>query len=150
MIYPDSFERKIGFEAVRKRLAALCASSLGREEVEAMSFMTDFRAVKQALDGVSEMMAAIGSDEGFPLGGLSDITPVLKRARVEGSAVSVDELRQLRRTLQTFADVNAFLSRSRGDDGTTPYPVLCQEAEALAAFPEVTREIDREIGRAHV
>ena len=145
LIYPDSFERKIGFEAVRKRLAALCASSLGREEVEAMSFLTDFGAVESALLGVSEMMAAIGSDEGFPLGGLSDVTPVLKRARVEGSAVSVDELRQLRRTLQTFADVNSFFARSRNDEGATPYPVLCREAEALEAFPEVIREIDRVI-----
>ena len=131
MIYPDSFERKIGFEAVRKRLAALCASPLGREEVEAMAFMTDFRAVERALLGVAEMMAAIGSDEGFPLGGLSDVTPVLKRARVEGSAVSVEELRQLRRTLQTFADVSSFLSHSRestalstrtATSATTPRP----------------------------
>ncbi len=91
------------------------------------------------------MMAAIGSDEGFPLGGLSDVTPVLKRARVEGSAVSVEELRQLRRTLQTFADVSSFLSHSRDDEGRTPYPVLCSEAETLASFPEVTREIDRVI-----
>ncbi|MDE6126865.1 MAG: hypothetical protein K2G30_07905, partial [Muribaculaceae bacterium] len=128
---------------MRKRLAALCASPLGREEVGAMAFMTDFSAVERALLGVSEMMAATASDEGFPLGGLSDITPVLKRARVEGSAISVDELRQVRRTLQTFADVSSFLARSRGEDGTTPYPVLCAEAEALETFPEVTREIDR-------
>ncbi|MCM1405315.1 MAG: Smr/MutS family protein [[Clostridium] fimetarium] len=107
--------------------------------------MTDFRAVERALLGVAEMMAAIGSDEGFPLGGLSDVTPVLKRARVEGSAVSVEELRQLRRTLQTFADVSSFLSHSRDDEGCTPYPVLCSEAETLASFPEVTREIDRVI-----
>ncbi len=130
---------------MRKRLAALCASPLGREEVETMSFMTDFRAVERALLGVAEMMAAIGSDEGFPLGGLSDVTPILKRARVEGSAVSVEELRQLRRTLQTFSDVSTFLNRSRDEDGHTPYPVLCSEAETLASFPEVTREIDRVI-----
>ena len=42
MIYPDSFEKKIGFAAVREMVANHCTSSLGIEYCQDMAFSTDF------------------------------------------------------------------------------------------------------------
>lgn len=145
MIYPDSFERKIGFDAVRHRLSQLCGSPLGRENVDAMSFMTDFGAFSDALNGVAEMVAIESGDEGFPMGGLHDVTPVLKRARIPGSFVTAEELLRIRQSLQTINDVNSFFARSRNDEGVSAYPVLSLTADGLQAFPAVTSAIDRVI-----
>ena len=38
MIYPDSFEKKIGFAAVRDMVASHCSSTLGGEYCREMAF----------------------------------------------------------------------------------------------------------------
>lgn len=143
MIYPDSFERKIGFDAVRQRLDRLCLTGSGREHVNAMAFMTGFDAVSRAVGATAEMLAVLGGDTDFPLGGLHDISAPVKRSLVSGAVVSAEEFRAIRRTIATIGEAVAFLAASRNDDGTTPYPILCDEGHDLEAFPVLAREIDR-------
>lgn len=143
LIYPDTFEYKIGFHAVRQRLEALCLSTLGRAEVPRMAFMTDFDTIRHSLDATAEMLAIIGGENNFPLAGIHDITGPLRRARVQGATVSAAEFHEIRRTLRTLADIETFLRTSFNDEGVTPYPALCREGDALRAYPEVTRAIDR-------
>lgn len=143
MIYPDSFERKIGFDAVRLQLDRLCLTGSGRSHVSEMSFMTDFAAVERAVGATAEMLAILGGDTDFPLGGLHDISAPVKRSMVSGAVVSAEEFRSIRRTIATIGEAVSFLSASRDDDGVTPYPVLCEEGGELEPFPVLTREIDR-------
>lgn len=145
MIYPDTYERKIGFEAVRQRLDALCLSSLGRNEVPEMLFMTDPGAVGRALDATAEMLAILSGDTDFPLAGLHDITGAVGRARVQGVAVSAQEFRDIRRSLETIAEASSFLRASYDGEGRSLYPALCLVGEGLEPFPEVARAIDRVI-----
>ena len=42
MFYPQSIEQKIDFTVIREELGRRCASSLGRERVEAMQMETDY------------------------------------------------------------------------------------------------------------
>lgn len=153
MIYPDSFERKIGFDAVRVRLRELCGSTLGKELVDIMAFSDDFSAVEAELRSTAEMVAILGSPDPLPLHGLHDSTPALKRCRIEGASLTGDELLDIRRTLGTMADVDRFFrAATSGDDGesgeaVTPYPLLTQLCEGLEVFPELTRAIDRVLDR---
>lgn len=94
------------------------------------------------------MLAILKSDTEFPLGGLHDITQAVGRARVQGTAISASEFRDIRRSLQTMADAESFLRASRDEDGRSPYPALCREGEMLQPFPEVARAIDRVIDQA--
>lgn len=73
LIYPDSFEHKTGFNAVRTRISELCTSSVGRNEVEDMAFMTDFTAISRALGSVDEMTRAISPEGGFSLGAVPEL-----------------------------------------------------------------------------
>ena len=148
MIYPDTYERKIGFEPVREGLAALCVSASGRREVPDMAFMTDYRAIVHALRATAEMMALSAAGNDFPLGGLHDIESPLKRARVQGAVISAEEFRQVRRTLGAIADAHAFLKSTYNEEGVTSAPELCAEAEGLEPFPEVTRAIDKVLDEA--
>ena len=56
MIYPEDFESKIGFDTIRRILIQLTTTRIGYEEVDRMSFSTDFEAVLHSLGSVREMM----------------------------------------------------------------------------------------------
>ena len=83
MIYPSTFEKKIGFDTVRENIKQLCISPLGIERVSSMAFSTDFAIVSSRLNGVAEMMSILASDSGFTIGNIYDATPQLKAIRVE-------------------------------------------------------------------
>ena len=67
MIYPDSFEHKIGFTAVRRDVRAHCLSPLGAARVDDMTFMTHFPAMATELRRTAEMLAIISSNVDVPL-----------------------------------------------------------------------------------
>lgn len=145
MIYPDNFERKIGFDAVRIRLKELCGSSLGRGNVDRMEFSTDFSDINTRLRLTGEMLEIVNSPEKLPLSNLHDVTGALKRCKVEGASVTLDELLLIRRSLQTISDVNAFFNRTDNseEEESHPYPYLREMCASLTVFPEVIRNIDR-------
>ena len=143
MIYPDSFEHKIGFDAVRTRLTELCGSSLGAANVQAMRFSSDFSMIDLELRRTAEMLAIAEGSDPLPLRNMHDVTTTLKRCRIEGASVSLDELLKIRQSLQTISDLHAFFT-PKGDDGTPmPYPLLAELCADMTAFPDINRQIDR-------
>ncbi len=148
MIYPDSFERKIGFDTVRSLVAGKCVSPLGVSWCEHMTFMTDFKAIEDALQLTAEMLQIINGATDFPLHQLRDVTGMLRRITVPGTFLSADEVVALRKSLEAISDVSTFMTDiSRDDTATTQYPRLRQLTYTLDSFPTVTRSIDRLIDR---
>lgn len=150
MIYPDSIEKKIGFDSVREHIARLCVSSLGRSRCEEMTFNTDFNTVSRLLHETAEMLAIMGSDAGFELGNIHDKRQLLISLRVPGSFPAESELLGLRASLASMADIANFFNHLRKDEGdriVTPYPELDTLARDLYAFPAVSAAIDRIIDR---
>ena len=66
MIYPDNFENKIEFDAVRRMLKEYTLCSLGAERVDDMQFMTDFKAINMRLDEVVEFVRILQLEQNFP------------------------------------------------------------------------------------
>ncbi len=149
MIYPDSFERKIGFDAVRMQLRELCGSTLGKDLVERMAFSAEFEKIAPELGRTAEMLAVLQNPEPLPLRGLHDSTSALKRCRIEGASLTGDELLAIRRTLGAMAEVDRFFRTAAGDGETVsnPYPLLTELCAGLEIFPELTRAIDRVLDR---
>lgn len=144
MIYPDSFERKIGFDAIRARVAGLCSSSLGRDNVAAMNFSTDYNTIDHDLRCTAEMLAIVEGSDILPLRNLHDLTATLQRCRIEGASVSLEELLKIRQSLQTVSDIAKFFTADDTNaENATRYPLLSQMCGDMAVFPEVTRNIDR-------
>ena len=85
MIYPDTFERKTGFDAVRAQVCKLCTSEPGVEHASAMSFSSDYAEVRQRLGETAEMARILGGDSDFPTGGIHDRRAVLMSLRVPGT-----------------------------------------------------------------
>ena len=140
MIYPDNFEQKIGFDQIRRMLQELCLSTLGRDLIDDMSFMTDYDAILTALHRTDEMIKIERSDEEFPTDFFYDVRPMLKRIRIEGTFIDVSELFDLRRSLETIRRVVSFFKIK--EDEQPLYPYLSDMSGDVLVYPQLTKEID--------
>ncbi|MDE5920369.1 MAG: hypothetical protein K2G82_01980, partial [Paramuribaculum sp.] len=82
MIYPDRFEHKIGFTAVRQRVAELCGCDASRAMVEAMAFSASASEVRAMLEPADEMLRLLRAGEMPPLDGLGNPADVLRAMRL--------------------------------------------------------------------
>ena len=140
VIYPDNFEQKIGFDQIRRMLHELCLSTLGRDLIDDMSFMTDYDAILTALHRTDEMIKIEKSDEEFPTDFFCDVRPMLKRIRIEGTFIDVSELFDLRRSLETIRRVVSFFKTK--EDEQPLYPYLSEMSGDVLVYPQLTKEID--------
>ncbi len=146
MIYPETFEQKIGFTAVRDMVKNHCVSTLGIEYCNEMSFSSDYDNVSRRLSSTAEMLAIINGEEVLPLGNIHDVTPSLKAIRVPGTFIVAQELLKVRQSLGAIIEIASFFSRRREDD-KSPYPILDALAQQLSPFPLITNAIDRILDR---
>ena len=145
MIYPQNFETRIEFDAVRRMLKEKCLSNLGRERVDDMYFMTDFVAVSTRLDEVVEFVRILQLEDTFPNDYYFDVREPLLRIRIEGMYMSADELHSLRRSLDTIGRMLSLLRKQgegNSDEDNSLYPSLRRLAGEVEAFPRVIRDID--------
>lgn len=147
MIYPETFETKIGFDSIRAHIAELCQSPLGVAECEAMTFSSDYEAVTARLRETAEMQGILVGDEAFPAENIHDMTAAVGSARVEGSFIAPGDLLRLRTSMATMTAIVKFFAARRDDDGATPYPALDAVAAGLQSFPVLTAAIDKVIDR---
>ncbi|MCM1452536.1 MAG: Smr/MutS family protein [Clostridium sp.] len=143
MIYPDTFEKKVGFDAVRQMIAERCASTLGQERCQEMSFSTEFAKVSRLLAETDEMMKILAGDRSFPLSGIHDLRSQLKGIRAVGTHIAESDLLKLRTSLEAIANIGAFFAAERDPEGHTPYPHLDAIAQGMGGFGPIAREIDR-------
>ncbi len=146
MVYPESFEQKIGFSAIRGAIAQHCLTAPGRDfAAGAIAFSSDFAAVSSALQSTAEMLAIIsdGNDE-LPLGRVGDIRRALLAVRIDGTFLSAEDFASTRNALIAFSDIAAFFA---DDENARLYPRLASVASTLGSFPELVRMIDRVIDR---
>lgn len=146
MIYPNSFEQKIGFTTVREMVKSHCVSSLGIEYCNEMSFSTQYDVINRWLCSTAEMQNILTGEEPIPLGNIHDVTTSLKAIRVPGTFIPAPELLKVRQSLGAINEISAFFAKHREDD-TTPYPILDKLAQSLSPFPHITSAIDRVLDR---
>lgn len=139
MIYPQNFEEKIGFDNIRALLKGKCLSDLGRERVAGMSFTTSLHVIENEIDMTVELMSVMSSEADFPVNHFYDMRQSLKKIRIEGTWMSEQEIFDLRRSLQTVADIASFFG---GEDDGERYPALKRLAADVVLFPDVVKRID--------
>ena len=145
MIYPENIEAKIDFTVIREELGWRCASSLGRECVDAMHFETDYELVQHMLQLTDQMLHAQSDPMlTFPRGDIHDMREAIARIRIEGLFLDEAELDALRKTLAYAAELEHFFA---GLD-STKYPLLKGLGdERFSGLGEIVREIDRVLDR---
>ena len=99
-------------------------SSLGKERVDAMQWLTHYPTVRDLLARVREMMAVLTDPAlAFPHGEIYDLRDALARIRIEGLFMDEAELFSLRKMLDYAGQLERFFATlDRGK-----YPLLSQE-----------------------
>lgn len=147
MIYPTSFENKIGFNTIRTLIKAHCMSSLGECHCDEMSFSDDFEIVRHRLASTAEMLQIIESAEHFPLDNVHDVTEAITTIRIPGTFIPASDLLRVRQSLGAIMDIVAFFRNRRNDEGESPYPLLDQLAQQMTPLPLIITMIERILDR---
>ena len=146
MIYPNNFERKIGFDEIRRLLKGHCLSTLGQEKVDEIAFSTNFSQISEELEQVREFRKLQTEAEDFPMQYFFDVRTAIGRIRLEGTHLEEEEMWDLRRSLETISNIVKYLNRSNdsgdNEETTFPYPALHRLTEGVVTFPAMIRRID--------
>ena len=145
MIYPNNFEHKLGFDEIRRLLKERCLSTLGKEKVDEIAFSTDCYEINEWLNQVREFRRLKEEKDDFPMQFFFDVREAVTRIRMEGTHLEEDEVWDLRRSLETIANIVRYLNRGEGIDNEpeeSPYPALQRLTEGVVTFPAVIRRID--------
>jgi len=143
MIYPENFENKIGFDRIRELLFEKCLSPMGLEKVDGIEFMTDFESLGHKLSATFEFQQILQFEDFFPNEHYYQISDCLNKIRVEGTFPEVQEVFDLKRSLET---VKTILNFFRSKDAAK-YPVLSELCSSVKTYPYVLDTIDRIIDK---
>ena len=153
MIYPQNFERKIGFDEIRTLLTGHCLSTLGIERVGQMKFLTDLHLLRELQEQTREFLRIQEGEEDFPEQDFYDVRPAIRRIRIEGTYLDETELFDLKRSLCTIINIVRFLNKDSeedndtgenrpADDASVPYPALRRLAQGVSVYPQLVRRIE--------
>ena len=146
MIYPDNFENKIEFDAVRRMLKEYSLCRLGEERVDSMQFLSDFKTINVRLDEVAEFVKILQLEQNFPIENYFDVREPLKKVCISGMFMGEEELFSLRRSLDTIGKILSVLRKQSGElseDGDNPlYPNLYFLSKEVEIFPYLIKAID--------
>ena len=143
MIYPNTYEQKIGFDQIRGRLTALCLCSLGEGLVRDMAFSVSFDDIRRQVKQTMEFVRIL-KEEDFPDQNFFDVRPSLKRIRIQNTCLDVEELFNLQRSLATIDNIVTFLHRCQDEENTIPsFPHLYGLTADVKTYPQMVRRIDQ-------
>jgi DNA mismatch repair protein MutS2 len=137
-IYPDNFEIKIGFDKIREILSSNCLSTIGKEKVEAISFLSTHSAINYQTELSVEFVKILREHDNFPTSHFYDLRTSIAKVGVEGTFLEVQELFNLRRSLETLKNIVNFFKGETGDK----FPNLKELAGNVVVFNDTLKAID--------
>ncbi|RAJ94265.1 DNA mismatch repair protein MutS2 [Larkinella arboricola] len=141
MLYPDSFEQKLGFDKIRDLLRGACLSPLGQSYVDKIRFSDNFQLIDKMLRQVAEFKTIVQYEPEFPASNYLDIRPQLGKIRIEGMMLTEQEFFDLKLTLRTIQQCLRFLAGKEKES----FPYLTELAESITVDKKLTEGIERVI-----
>ncbi len=138
MIYPSNFEAKTGFDQIRELIKENCLFAPGKKKVEEMQFMTDLNALTEVLGQTAEFKEICVFEDNFPTDNYHDLSPGLKKARVEGTYLETGEVFDLKRSLETIKSILRFFKNTAPEK----YTLLKRLAGNVKYYSYVDERID--------
>jgi DNA mismatch repair protein MutS2 len=123
------------YDKIRELVAAQAACSLGKQRARALMPSADAEAIEGGLREAAEARALMGKLGPFPFGGLTDVSPLVARARI-GAVLEGEELNRVQDALRALRRMRAYLLGA-ADDG----PSLQPRAESLGDHSELETSI---------
>jgi DNA mismatch repair protein MutS2 len=138
LIYPSNFEIKTGFDQIRELVKEHCLFIPGKQKVDDIRFMSDFNTLKEVLGQTAEFKEICMFGDNFPADNFFDLTPPLKKARIEGTYLETEEVYDLKRSLETIKAILRFFKNTAPEK----YPLLKNLAGSVKYYSYVDERID--------
>jgi DNA mismatch repair protein MutS2 len=140
MIFPEDFEKRIGFDEIRAWLKSYCLCPLGIEEVDKINFKSRKDEIEKLLQLNLEFKSILEKSERYPDQHFFDPSESFELAKMEGSHLSTHNVLLIRNSLFTIAEWSAFLIKRKED-----YPALFSLSEITKVPLPLIQFIDRKI-----
>ena len=129
------------FHKVSEAVSVRAVSGPGRAEALSFAPSSDIKEVTLRLKEADELKKYLTSRHEFPIRGLKDISVQLKKAAVEGAALSPEELLKVLSVARASRLMKSALAKVKQD-----YPTLIKRAASLSVFENIEMDIARAIG----
>ena len=136
-------EQKIGFDKVREKIAAKCATQYAARKVAAEQISHDGGEIMFRLRLTDEMRLICLFEDSFPAGGYHDTKAFLLPLQAENTSIDLPSMRILRTSLDTLRRILAFFRECKDD----LYPTLRQISATVSYEPEIGRRIETILDR---
>jgi len=136
--YPENFEHKIGFDRIRELVKRKCLSEHGKNKVDLTDFSSSQEIIRTRLNETFEFLI-INKEEDFPVGYFTDFSEPLGRMRIEGSHLDLQEVFDLRRSLDTIRTILNFFKKEK----QKKYSNLSALCNQVRYFPFIAERIDK-------
>jgi DNA mismatch repair protein MutS2 len=139
LIYPEQFEFKIGFDRIRELIKSHCLFEPGKERVDAMEFLRDYKSISLELQLVEEFTRVNQGEDEFPIQHFLDNREALKKAELEGTYLLAEEVFDLSRSLDSLRAILHFFK----SDEEEKFPALSELSKPVKIFPFVQDRIQK-------
>ena len=129
--------RDLEFDRLKERLKAFASSPLGETALAALTPFENRSDLEQETAAVREAIAFLEQKGRFSLGGVTDLTPILERAK-EQSSLSGEELLKVLETIEATRGVRSALLSQRVE-----HPLLHRLAARLSEMGELSKQLQR-------
>ena len=136
MIYPDSFEQKLGFDQIRSKLKSYCLSHAGEEWVDRMRFSSEYNFLKALLRQNLEFRQILEKGEPFPDRHFFDPAEWLRKIALEGNWLEAEDFLHIAYSLETIIACREFLNKS-----AETYPELQKLASPVSIGNELSKRV---------
>jgi DNA mismatch repair protein MutS2 len=143
MIYPNDFEQKLEFTKIRELIKNYCLSNSGKQLADGMHFMTDFKAISEALNQTAEFKYIVAFRDNFPVSHFFDTLPYFERTSRPNTWFSPAELYDIVRSLSTLKSIVGFFN----NDIENKFPALKALSNGINFFPFVSDRINSVIDK---
>ncbi|EJR51074.1 MutS2 protein [Bacillus cereus VD107] len=135
--------RVLEYNKVKEQLLEHTASSLGRDKVKNLVPSTDFEEIVVMQETTDEAAKVIRLKGSVPLGGISDIRPNVKRAKI-GSMLSPNELLDIANTMYGSRQMKRFIDDMI--ENGVELPILETHVAQIVSLYDLEKKITNCIG----
>ena len=130
-------EKVLEYDKLKLLLKKYTLSQLGASRVEELTPSRQIDEIRHQQTLCSESKFFYHTLGGFPLRGLKDISPVLRKVAKPGASLEIDQLLDIGRVAQVAQNVKRAMGKLNDKD----LPNLCAIVDNLPTFPEIVESI---------
>ena len=134
-----NFEQKISFQSIKNGIAEFCISTLGKRQLEEVQFSTDYEQICKMQEETEEFRQILLFEPSFPTQNYFDLTAELQRLKTIGTFIEVENLCNLRASLQTIYDCLQFFKVHAKEE---KYPQLSALSDTVYFDQNIINEIN--------